>query len=327
MARANISKDINGLGLSKNQMQILLNNGMSLNSLRTNTPTLLLEEEWTAIDNQLIRIHQENLVATDDLIAAGLIRNNGGIGTLLDKYRKIEEMGEASVSMSATAGENDREKLGRETDSVPVPIIHKSFGFDIRELDAGRRIQGDSIDTTHVQAATRSVKRTLEKICFNGADVTYNGKKLYGYCNSPFTLTGSKGDWTSQKNIFTSINTAIGQLEDRGFYGGYHLYISRDYAPKFREDYDVDGRITLMERIKKLSDKIKKISFTSELPASGFVLVQMTSDVVDLSMGEDIKVIEWDNYGGMEIEFKIMTAQAPRIKGNAKGNTGIAFYS
>jgi hypothetical protein len=63
------------------------------------------------------------------------------------------------------------------------------------------------------------------------------------------------------------------------------------------------------------------------MTAPEVLLVQLTSDVVDLPVGQDITTVEWDTKGGLQMHFKVMAAMAPRMKSDANGNTGIVHYT
>lgn len=53
------------------------------------------------------------------------------------------------------------------------------------------------------------------------------------------------------------------------------------------------------------------------------LLVQMTEDVAQAINGMDITTLQWETIGGMEINFKVMCIQLPRLRADAYGNCGI----
>jgi hypothetical protein len=53
------------------------------------------------------------------------------------------------------------------------------------------------------------------------------------------------------------------------------------------------------------------------------LLVQMTPDVAQAVNGMDITTLQWETVGGMEINFKVMCIQVPRLRADAYGNCGI----
>ena len=54
-----------------------------------------------------------------------------------------------------------------------------------------------------------------------------------------------------------------------------------------------------------------------------FIFVQMTPDVARAVNGMDITTIQWETLGGMQINFKVMAIQVPRIRSDFYQNCGI----
>jgi hypothetical protein len=52
-------------------------------------------------------------------------------------------------------------------------------------------------------------------------------------------------------------------------------------------------------------------------------MVQMTSEVAQAVNGMDITTIQWEAKGGMEIHFKVMAIQVPRLMADYSGNCGL----
>ena len=44
---------------------------------------------------------------------------------------------------------------------------------------------------------------------------------------------------------------------------------------------------------------------------------------LDLAIGQELTVIEWETKGGMQLHFKVMCALAARVKSDAAGGSGI----
>jgi hypothetical protein len=52
--------------------------------------------------------------------------------------------------------------------------------------------------------------------------------------------------------------------------------------------------------------------------------VQMTPDVVQMIVGENLQTIQWDVQGGFGINFKAFTIMVPILRYNSEDETGIA---
>ena len=93
-----------------------------------------------------------------------------------------------------------------------------------------------------------------------------------------------------------------------------------------RDDFKANSDKTILERLLQI-DSLTAIRSSSKLTGTNVVLVQLTSDVIDLPVGQDITTVEWDTKGGLSMHFKVMAAMAPRIKSDANSRTGLVHYS
>ncbi len=53
------------------------------------------------------------------------------------------------------------------------------------------------------------------------------------------------------------------------------------------------------------------------------IMVQMTPNVAQAVTGLPITTVQWETKGGMQLNFKVMTIQVPRLQADFYGNTGI----
>lgn len=310
-------------GLSANAVQRLMTNNMNIEkALRTNG--LLRKDEWIEIDRTVVQVARERLTGIADLRAKGLVRNLGGLGTLIDQWETQGDMSPADVNMSGvTAGKEDTPAWNLH--GVPVPIIHKDFRINIRRLYASRNL-GQSLDTVATAVATRKVTESLEDMLFAGDPTTMQGFKIYGYTNHPDINTGALSDWSNITNIYNDVKDMIKDAKKAGYYGPYTLYVSSDEDDNLNLIYDDSTGQTARERVMKLNG-IEEIKVADRLASGTVILVQMTSDVVDLSLAQDIVPIEWNTQGGMVSHFKVFCAMVPRIKSDDNGKSGIVVYS
>lgn len=319
-----ISNPNNMVGqLSANAVQRLMANNMDVSkALRTNA--LLRKDEWKSIDSRVIQVTKQRLTGIADLKRLGLIRKLGGLGTLIDEWETQSEMTDANIDMDgATPGEEDTPEWNLH--GVPVPIIHKDFRLSIRRLEASRKA-GDPLDTIGTQNATKSVTRTLEDMLFGGKPIKVGNYTIHGYTNHPERNTGVLKDWSVIDNIRPDVKAMIKAAKDAGYYGPFYLYVNGDEDDHLDQIYSDGTGHTARERVLKLSG-LKDIRVSDRLASGTVVLVQMTSDVIDLSVAQEIIPVEWQTVGGMLSHFKVMTAQVPRVKADDEGNSGIVVYS
>jgi hypothetical protein len=57
------------------------------------------------------------------------------------------------------------------------------------------------------------------------------------------------------------------------------------------------------------------------------VMVQLTPDVVQLGIGQDIVPVEWEEMGGLLERTRIMAAITPIVKSDSSNGSGIVHYS
>lgn len=287
---------------------------------------LLQKDEWIALDDAVVRVARTQLTAVADLRSAGLVRNLGSLGVLIDEYEKVSEIDTAEQNMTGIApGQRDLPEYTLA--QVAVPITFRDFQVNIRTLEASRR-RGASMDTVTAEMCTRRVTEKLDDMVFNGSVIQIDGAVVFGYTTIPDRVTGTLGmAWTtSTTTIIADVLAMLSDLEAINFRGPYNLYVPVSYMSILRDDYSTQkGDRTFVERILAI-EPIVELKSTPSLTVA-VVLVQMTSDVVDLSVGQDIVTVEWDDMGGLVSNFKIMAAIVPRVKSSAISETGIAHYS
>lgn len=299
-------------------------------SIKANA-ALLQYQEWLDIDRKVIEIATQRLVAYSDLISKGLTHSLGSIGQTVSLWDKSSDMTPADINMSGiTRGQEDTPAF--ETDQVPVPIIHKDFRVNIRRLEASR-LHGESIDTTASSIAARLVAEASEDLLFSGSAIKVEGGTIYGYLNHPNRNTASiTGAWTglTGAQILADVQTMLAAARADLYFGPYTLYIPGAYETKLDDDYkagaDAGDTRTIRERIMALSG-IEDIKVADRMPADNVILVQLTSDVVDLAIAQDINTVQWNTQGGMTEHFKVMAIWTPRVKSDYDGRSGIVHMS
>lgn len=257
-----------------------------------------------------------------DLRTYGLVQPLGGLGTILSGYEQLSDLTDANVDMSGvTPGEEDTPEFTEI--SVPVPIIHKDFRVNIRRLEASRRL-GDALDTTAAQIATRKVTEMAEYILFRGSSMKVNTNAIYGYTTHPSrNIFAAVGDFGTISNIFPTINGMVQAAEADFFYGPFGLYVSGNQYAEMRAVYSDGSGQTAMQRCLEAIPSLKFIKPADQLADGSLVLTQLTRDVVDLALAQDIVVVQWDAMGGMVELFKVFSAMVPRIKADADGRCGV----
>ncbi len=297
----------------------------------TNAPTGLRYDEWKDIDRTVIETAKQRLVGIAALVSRGLVHSLGSVGISLSQFERMSDITGAQVSMSGiTAGEKDSPQFSPWT--VPIPVVFKDWSMNWRQLEASRRF-GTSLDTISVMLATRVVAERSEDMLFSGESITLGDGTVYGYRTHPHrnTVTLSM-QWTNASKtgaaIIADVQAMLAAARADNMRGPFTLYIPAGYEGKLDDDYNpgTSDTRTIRQRLLAL-EGIAEIVVADRLTAHNVLLVQLTSDVVDLAVAQDITPIQWDMQGGLQVEGKVMAVWAPRIKSDFDGRSGIVHLS
>ena len=312
----------NGLSVIQNgKMQVAVHNA------------LLREYEWELIDAEVEDVFRQPIVGITDLMSAGLTRPLGGLGTMSSVYEQLSDMSDAAETMNVTALNSDKDKVDFEPVAVPVPIISKPFEIDIRTLEASRKM-GESLDTTMVRVATIKVRDRLEAILFNGSNLKVGTAAIYGYTTAPHIDTATAaayggGDFGTDGNSHKTIVGMMGALAAKGFYGPFGCYVSSTQYSQLQALTGVNLSETQMSVLLRTlgtaqGGNLQFIKRGPKLADGKTVLVQLTKEVVDLAIGQDVTALSWAEFGGLLTQFRILMAAVPRIKYDANNYCGVA---
>jgi uncharacterized linocin/CFP29 family protein len=301
--------------------------GKAFSAAALRTLDTLRKEEWEHFDNALVEEGKIRLVGVADLISRGLvIPVSNALGKTMFSYEKMTDMGAATTSLDGLA-RSDNDRLEFELSQLPLPITHKDFFINLRQL-ASSRAGGESLDTTHVRVAGRVVAEQLENMLFNGGK-TFGGAPIYGYTTHPNRNTsgfGSNGDWgqlnKTGENILTDVQTMLTALKADRFYGPYVIYVPGDADVKLSGDFKANSDKTIRQRLLEV-EGIADIRTADQLATSNVVMAQMTQDVVAWVQGEDLQTIQWDEYGGFQVNFKAFAIGVPLVRADIQNRSGV----
>jgi uncharacterized linocin/CFP29 family protein len=309
-------------------MKLLAANG-DVAQLRT--LSVLRENEWREYDTAVVQIARGRYTMVKDLMAKGLRRKLANpMGVTQMVWDRVNDMDDAQVDMTGEAASiMDRTEFFQ--DSIPVPIIHKGFKVNIRTLMASRR-NGTGLDVTYAQTAAIKVVEMTEKLLISGSfSAGSNAGTIYGVTTFPYRNVGAlTASWLSATaiQIFNDVNSMMAALEAANMYGPYALYVPRSYMQVLRRDYDTTtntGR-SISERLLQI-EGLEYIKSNMFLTGNNVVMVQLTSDVVEMIDGIQPRIIEWQTNGGMTTHFKVISILVPRLKRDGANQCGIAHFS
>lgn len=287
------------------------------------------------IDNAVVRVGLERLVVAADIISAGLTYSLPNWLAVPNLYwEQVAEVGGAKRVMNPSARGDDQgsQRAGKY---LPVYATMDDFSIGIRQLLASERA-GAPLDTSGVEQAVRRVNEAIEDAAINGPGLVVAGNTAYGLLTAPNAATQAYVDneaWTaaghSGDDILTDVLAMITKLVANKRYGPYNLYVPTTYYLKLMNDFKSATSGTILERLQAIQAGGRNLVVKSAdmLAAPNTVLVQMTSDVLDMVQGQDPTVVSWESPSGWERYFAVLACQVPRIKDDFDSKSGICIGS
>lgn len=317
-----------GIQASGDVAMRLLQANMDINALRT--CDVLRKDQWIELDRVIVEIARKRLVGVGTLMQRGLTHSLGSnaMGITQLQWENVDEMTDAEVTMSGLA-EAERDRLTYELKSMPLPIIHKDFQINLRNLESSRRF-GTPLDTSQAEMAARIVTEKVESILFNGYGLTVAGSTIYGLTTEPNRNTGANVDWeagaTTGEAKLDDLIAMITALVADNMYGPYGLYITPTAYTLLGEDFKAASDKTQLQRLMEVPG-LEFILPSKDLGTNVQVMHQLTSDVAQEVIGFEPTTVMWESHGGMMLNFKVMAIMLPRVRSTKTGQSGIVHLS
>lgn len=293
--------------------------------------------QWIKLDSLILAATRQRLRAWADLMAASPYGGFNGMQKTILEHQTTNDPGEAIVDMDGLSeGRSDERKF--QLEGVPLPITHSSFRYNRRELEISRS-SGIPLNVRDAEAAGRRVAEKLENTLIGitagmdyGDSTDYSaalGSKVYGYTNYPnratATITAPTG--SNPEATVDDVLEMRDALYDNGFFGPFMLYHAKNWDRYMDNDYarlgGANANMTLRDRLRRIEgiSDVRRLDFLTT--DNTLLLIEMTSNVAQAVNGMDLTTIQWETHGGMQIHFKVMCIQVPRIFSDINGNCGI----
>lgn len=309
-------------------MDYFMTNEQDRKKIRANRTTLQ-KDEWEQLSSTMISQYRRDAYAVQHLRNAGLTRSLS-LATKIDLWQNRTGITDPEISMDGES-RSDEDQITYDFDGVPIPILHKDFRIGQRDLQSSRNL-GNDLQTDTAADATEVVTKGLDDLVFNGweaqvGDAKGNAFELYGYRTHPDRNQYSGSDWSTADNIRDDIVGILDTLDQENRDAGdFTFYLAPQQWREFRSavDPDGDGNNTVRRRVmNEFDQEIGDVHRAHDLPDGEAVVVDMSPDVVELGVAEDVQMIEWQSGSGMTNHFKVMAAMAPEIKSDRDGRSGI----
>lgn len=298
----------------------------------TANATVLRKDQWILIDRIVTQTSRKRMRAYADLRAANTFSIDGMSTTILE-WEKLTDSGEAVVDMDGLS-EGNRNFAPRFTlQGMPLPITHSDFFISKRFLNVSRSKGGPGIDLTRVEQAARRVGETIEQTTIGTlAGTLYGDNNSYvdstpqvtGYVNHADRLTKTGETAPTGTNGTTILNEWLANRElltAQNFYGPYIVYVADDWDEFLDNDFKTNSDKTVRERLLAI-ENVQNIRRLDYLTTAGTkIWVDFGLDLVQAINGMEVTTVQYESKGGMQINFKVMGIQVPRLK-SAPVNTG-----
>jgi uncharacterized linocin/CFP29 family protein len=288
--------------------------------------TLLPYDAERRLDSLLVSVPQKARVVVNDLMARGLTRDAGNIGTYIDTWQKVSDHSDAQISMGiGTNPEYQRQTYERA--GVPLPIIQQQFQFDIREMTAAAN-NGTSLETTHAERAMEKVAQAEENMVMNGASVTFGGYTIYGITNHPdiFTSTAATlaggGDFGTVTQIIPTFVGVLTVMSNANFKGPKGIYVSPTQYGQMLIPLGSGSDTSALQYCEKLPD-VAFIRSSQHLADGKVAFVDLSTQTIDIAIAQEMVLVGWEAEGGAINTFRVFSCKAPRLKSNAQSTIGI----
>lgn len=305
----------------------------------------LQDKAQVIIDRAVVQVGLQRLTLAADIIAAGLTYPlSDPLSVTQLEWMTINKIGAAQRTMSPSARGENKIPIVLPT-RLPIYLTTDNFEIDIRTLKMSQRV-GTPLDDNIVKQCTRAVNEAIEDSVINGA-TTLDGQNLVdagysapGILNESHvktqTLTASA--WSQAhavgSTVFGEVMSMISKLQAGGKFGPYRLYVPTSIGNALAADYNatnnaqgltIAGRLLLIDGLQaiRVADLMPQGTAVTDPIGAKVALVQMTSDVIDIVMGQPPTAIPWTSLDGFTIYNIIMAIMVPRVKYDANGNSGI----
>jgi uncharacterized linocin/CFP29 family protein len=281
----------------------------------------LRKDEWERIDDRVNEVMRERLSIVDDLRARGLV-TPVSLGTILRVTERVTDMDPAEVSYDGdTSPTLDRPEFKR--DVIPVPVISRDFTMNWRQLDSSRK-RGDPLDVTAAAIAARKVRDKIQDLFANGFNSgpgtnpsnATDGQSIPGLVTAAgrLTISGATALWSgATPDIIGDTLKMLTTAYNSNLFGPFFMYVSKDYWAPIQNDYSTaKGDRTFMERILAFAD-IQAVRPLDTLPAATALLLQMTQDIIDVTIAQDVTTVQWEKNPFVQ-NFRVLMVGGPQIK-------------
>lgn len=292
----------------------------------------LLKDEWIEMDGAVMKAEQERLVGYNSLISRGLTYDiSTGMAITILQSQSMSKFTGAEISMNGLTRSNG-DAPDYDLVSLPLPIIHKDFGIDLRTLSTSRKM-GMPLDLTSIELAGRVIAEKKESLLFGSTPFYFGGARLdtFKTYENRIIMNSTYGWLHASKkptDIFEDVRKMKQALIEQNRSGGpYILYISGKYDTVLDKDYadsatqSGTGK-TIKQRLMEIQG-LEDIIVVDTLTDEELIMVHAKSDTIRIVRALPTTTVEWEEEGGMALKYKSLSIEVPQIRSDYYGSSGI----
>jgi len=285
----------------------------------------LPKEAWVGIEDAVYPAMDDVLTVVSDLRSRGLTVS-ADVQNKLTEWHKQDYDATATISMEPET-ETDEGHSEYDLDGSPLPLIHSDFSIGFRESGSAGGPPGGMVAEAMERLALYGWEPTIAGDSLGGVQ---DGYTMYGLTNHPNVHQGTLADWTTNPaEIRPDLKDGMARdLKDDNFRptgDGYMIYIGEGLEDVMADpDAEGTGDRLIRDRIENL-DWVANLKVSQFLEDDAVLMFRPTSDVIDLSIGLEETVVQWED--PFRDYFKTVTCFAPRVKDTLRGQMGVAYYT
>lgn len=299
--------------------------------LVANAGALLLRREWEYVDQVMVRVAKPRLKLINLMRAAGMSRAFPNAYNYSSyAYDRVSDIDDAVISMSPKSNlSNDTAVV--DSINIPLPIIHKEFTFEAREIAISRH-SGQPLSTTNLELGAEKVAEAAEKLVLGTwGSYAYGGGTLTGLTNAPNRITGAflnptVSGWTPIM-LYNSVIAMVQAALAVNQYGPFDLYFSTGLMQYMMRQFSTAyGAGSLLKNLQELP-LLVNVEMLDYLTGNQLLLVQRKPSTASVLVGMDMRVVQWASDGGETENFRIMAMMIPLIPVDQSSQCGIVHYT
>jgi len=301
---------------------------LSIASLRSLSP--LSDKAQVLVDRAVVSVGLQRLVVAADVMAAGLTYPlTDPLSVTQLEWESISKTGGAQRTMNPSA-RGEFQLPNRSINRLPIYLTTDDFSLGIRTLKMSQRV-GQPLDTTLVEQATRRVNEAIEDAMINGSGLVVGGYGAPGILNAPnantydITVNWNAGATGDQIRVDTMAMISLLQADLK--FGPYNLYVGTAYGNALTADFKANGDKSIIARLQEIQagGRGLQIKVADQMPTTTVALIQMTSDTIEMVVGQPPTVIPWTSLDGFTLFWLVMAIMVQRVRSDYDGNSGIVI--